>query len=135
MKHFKALRSRFQKVSPQVNFEELTRSLIVFNTDIDQLHKDMVSIPKARRGSVEIGERMFLDIFNRIGGRHIIEAGGNDGRHTRLFLESTEALIHVFEPNIFAGPEFEELFSNERLFFNAYGLSNATTLMPCCGVL
>ena len=42
MKHFKALRSRFQKVSPQVNFEELTRSLIVFNTDIGQLHKDMV---------------------------------------------------------------------------------------------
>ena len=130
MKHFKALRSRFQRVSPQVNFEELTRSLIVFNTDIGQLHKDMVSLPKARRGSVKIGERMFLDIFSRIGGRHIIEAGGNDGRHTRLFLESTDAFIHVFEPNVFASPGFEELFSNERLFFNAYGLSDATTLMP-----
>ena len=130
MKLFDAFTSRSSKAPTEVNFEELTRSLINFATDIDVLHDDMVSLPKARRGSVKIGERMFLDIFKRIGGRHIIEAGGNDGRHTRHFLESTNALIHVFEPNAFASPGFEEIFPNERLFFNAYGLSDATTLLP-----
>ena len=128
MKLFDAFTSRTSKAPTEVNFEEITRSLIDFATDIDVLHDDMVSLPVGR-GSVKIGERMFLDIFKRIGGRHIIEAGGNDGRHTRHFLESTP-LIHVFEPNAFASPGFEEIFPNERLFFNAYGLSALTTLLP-----
>jgi hypothetical protein len=123
VKPLEALKSRSRGAPPEVDFEELTRSLMDFATDIEVLHDDMVSLPKARRGSVKIGERMFLDIFERIGGRHIIEAGGNDGRRTRHFLGSTDALIHVSEPNVFACPGFEEIFSNEQLFFNAYGLT------------
>lgn len=126
----KLFRSQSRKAPNEVDFEQLTRQLIDFNTTIDVLHDDMVSLPKARRGSVKHGERMFIDIFNRIGGCHIIEAGGNDGRHTRHFLASTDAIIHVFEPNVFASPGFEEIFSNEQLYFNAYGLSDTTTLLP-----
>lgn len=120
---------RLTKPDPGI-FETVTRSLIEFDTEMSVLHEDMISLSKARRGSVKIGERMFLDIFRAIGGRHIIEAGGNDGRHTRHFLSSTSASIHVFEPNIFACPLFEEIFSNEKLFLNGYGLSDTTRVLP-----
>ena len=92
--HFKALRSRFQGFTTG-QLEELTRSLIVFNTDIGQLHKDGVGKGSSRVS--EDRERMFFDIFSRIGGRHIMRQEVTTGG-TRLFLESTDAFITSLSP-------------------------------------
>jgi len=109
------------------NFDRITRKIYGLDdaVNLSELENYAISLPKARRGSSKISERLFFHFIKSYSIEHIMEVGAMDGRHTRRFLNETEAKVHTFEPNISAASHFIDIISNPRLFLNFYGLSSS----------
>lgn len=112
--------------------DELTRNLfrLEADTNVGELEDQLIRMPKARRGSAVLAERAFFALTKDAGLSHLLEVGGNDGRHTRRFLEETDCDVHTFEPNVHAIEFFADLVSEPRLHFNLFGLSDEVSMAP-----
>lgn len=111
-------------------FDRITRRIFGLADDLDlnRLENALISLPKARRGSVALAERLFLDAVDGIRIRHLLEIGSNVGSHSRRFLAETNARLHCFEPNPRLFHCFSDLIASGRVDFNPYGLSNEAGL-------
>lgn len=111
-------------------FDRVTRRIFRLDDhrNLDRLEDTLVSLPKARRGSVGLAERLFLDGVTGTPVDELFEIGANIGRHSRKFLAETAAQVHSFEPNPRLFHNFTDLIASGRLIFNPYGLSNEAGL-------
>lgn len=111
-------------------FDDITRRIFRFGRKIDlnKLETALISLSKARRGSVALSERLFLEAVNETGIGDILEIGSNIGEHSRMFLERSNARLHCFEPNPRLFNTVVDLIDSGRIRFNPYGLSNESGL-------
>lgn len=107
-------------------FDSATRDIYNLNktSNISIIEYDQITLPKSRRGSTRISERLFFNFIRSYAIDNILEIGSMDGRHTIRFLNETDAHIHTFEPNISSIPYFSEMVKEPRLNLNMYGLSD-----------
>lgn len=107
-------------------FDEITRRIFGLGGEVDlnRLENALISLPKARRGSVALAERLFIDGVNGSAVTDLLEIGSNTGVHSRMFLEKTGARLHCFEPNPRLFHHFADLIPSGKVTFNPYGLSN-----------
>lgn len=111
-------------------FDEITRRIFRLGEEVDlnRLENALISLSKARRGSVALAERLFLEVVNGTGTGDLLEIGSNIGEHSRMFLEQSNARLHCFEPNPRLFHCFADLIASGKIVFNPYGLSNEAGL-------
>lgn len=90
-----------------------------FSEHFDQF---MIQSSRRRRASVRAVERLFFDLA--ASATHILEAGANDGTHTKQFLETCSGTIHAFEPNPNLHSSLSALPRGERLNLSTAALGN-----------
>lgn len=112
-------------------FDKATRAIYSLDDDVDIgfLEYEMVSRSRVRRPSSKISERIFFKYVIDKEDAIVLEVGGNDGRHTRRFLDETTATIHTFEPNVYAIKHVHDIVDEKRLHLNMYGLSSEQNLL------
>ena len=111
---------------PCPKFDMATRRIFGLDQDLDldRLEDALIALPKARRGSVALGEKLFMDGVTGTPVNELLEIGANIGRHSRAFLAGTSARVHSFEPNPRLFHHFTDLIAAGRLIFNPFGLSS-----------
>ncbi|WP_262422629.1 hypothetical protein [Brevundimonas denitrificans] len=92
-------------------FDKISRALFnLGHQDITDFENEIVSRPRGRKGSIKVAEQAFMKVVTGLSLSNLLEVGGNDGRHSRRFLEETSTTVHTFEPNVFAIPFLQRSF-------------------------
>jgi len=110
-----------------IAFDNFTRDLFGLskNVNLTDWEEKCISIPKVRRGSVTLSERLF---YTLISDHCVLEVGGNVGRHSKIFLDIDTHSVHTFEPNTELLSNFEALQQSKRFVLNPFALSNENGL-------
>lgn len=110
-------------------FDQISRAMFnIRSEDITLFENEIVNRPRGRKGSIEVAVQGFMKVVTGLPLADLLEVGGDNGHHSRRFLDETSTTVHTFEPNVFAIPYFAEIVSHERFRFNPFGLSDRAGL-------